>query len=139
MPSGVMVKILKIVTHPLFKSLDNLAKWLDFAFWWSCIGKGLCLQTLRIWLIFTEMASLVERFSVSSMRDFIWRFLSGCLHIMSAKNGGVQTPPLPLLSKKSKIYLTPLPPCQKKSEFYQTPPPPPPCQKSYFDTLQLIW
>ena len=22
------------------KSYPNLAKWLDFAFWWSCIGKG---------------------------------------------------------------------------------------------------
>ena len=36
--------------------------------------------------------------------------LRGCSHIMSAKNGGVQTPPPPLVSQKSEIGLPPLPP-----------------------------
>ena len=27
-----------------FTNYGNFAEWLDFAFWWSCNGKGLCLQ-----------------------------------------------------------------------------------------------
>ena len=28
----------------LFKSYGNFAEWVDLAYWWSCIGKGLRLQ-----------------------------------------------------------------------------------------------
>ena len=31
-------------THYYFKSYDDFAEWVDFAYWWSCIGKGLRLQ-----------------------------------------------------------------------------------------------
>ena len=30
--------------HYWFKSYDDFAEWLNFACWWSCIGKGLRLQ-----------------------------------------------------------------------------------------------
>ena len=40
----------------------------------------------------------------------------GCSHMMSAENGGVQTPSPPLVSQKSEIGLPPSPPCHKKSE-----------------------
>ena len=45
--------------------------------------------------------------------------LRGCSHMMSAKNGGVQTPPPPLppLSAKVRNWPTPHPPLvRKKSE-----------------------
>ena len=43
---------------------------------------------------------------------------------MSAKNGGVQTPPPPLVSQKSEIGLPPLPPLSEKIRNWLTPPPP---------------
>ena len=43
---------------------------------------------------------------------------------MSAKNGGVQTPPPLLVSQKSEIGLPPLPPLSEKIRNWLTPPPP---------------
>ena len=31
--------------HYWFNSNGDFAKWMGFAYWWSCIGKGLRLQT----------------------------------------------------------------------------------------------
>ena len=38
----------------LFKSYGDLAERLDFAYWWSCIGKGLRLHVQNTALSFTE-------------------------------------------------------------------------------------
>ena len=35
------------LTDGLFKSYGNFAEWVDFAYWWCCIGKGLCLQPVQ--------------------------------------------------------------------------------------------
>ena len=46
----------------------------------------------------------------------------GCSHMMSAKNGGVQTPPPPLVSQK-KNWPTPLRTCKKNHKpAYPAPP-----------------
>ena len=34
-------------SHYWFKSYGDFAEWLDFAYWWSCIGKGLRLQAVQ--------------------------------------------------------------------------------------------
>ena len=31
-----------------FKSCDNFDEWVDFVYWWSCIGKGLRLQPAQL-------------------------------------------------------------------------------------------
>ena len=33
--------ILNLKGHHWFKSYSHLTEWVDFAYWWSCIGKGL--------------------------------------------------------------------------------------------------
>ena len=55
----------------------------------------------------------------------------GCSHIMSAKNGGPDSPPL--VSKISKISLLP---CQKTNPKLAYLPPP--CHKSYLVAFQLF-
>ena len=42
--------------------------------------------------------------------------IRGCSHMTSAKNGGVQTPPPPLVNQSQKLAYLSSPPCQKKSE-----------------------
>ena len=39
--------------------------------------------------------------------------------MMSAKNGGVQTPPPPLVSQSQKLAYPPSPSCQPKSDFQE--------------------
>jgi hypothetical protein len=42
---GVFYEILNLEGHPnWFKSYCTFAEWVDFAYWWNCIGKGLHLQ-----------------------------------------------------------------------------------------------
>ena len=43
-------------SHYWFKSYGDFAKWVDFAYWWSFIGKGLCLH-INIYFIHGHMFS----------------------------------------------------------------------------------
>ena len=47
--------------HHWFKSDGDFADWVDFAYWWSCIGKGLRLQhAQQACYCASVQASLVE-------------------------------------------------------------------------------
>ena len=37
---GQVKEILNLKGPHLFKSYDHYTEWVDFAYWWSCIGKG---------------------------------------------------------------------------------------------------
>ena len=62
--------------------------------------------------------------------------IRGCSQILSAKNGGVQTPPPPLAAKNLKLAYSP--PSFVRKILKWAKPPFPPCQKSYFVALQVI-
>ena len=51
--------------------------------------------------------------------------IRGCSHIMSAKIGGVQTPPSPACQPKIRNWLTPPPPLVRKNQKSANPPFPP--------------
>ena len=55
--------------HELCKSYGDFAEWVDFASWWSCIGKGLRLQPAR------QAFFLSALFSKRFERDLIFGLL----------------------------------------------------------------
>ena len=71
---------------------------------------------------------IFSRLSVSTakVKFSIWNFIyiRGCSQIMSAKNGGVQTPPPPFVSHCLHFQNPPSPLCQPLSAFPQPPLPP---------------
>ena len=70
--------------------------------------------------IFGNKKVLLKTFSALTKhhQDILQHFVVvwGCSHIMSAKNGGFQTPPLS--AKNQKLAYHTSSPCQKKSEIY---------------------
>ena len=63
----------------------------------------------------------------------------GAVHILCQPKMGGPDPPPPLVSQKSEISLPALPRPLSEKNLKLVNPPSAPCQKSYFDALQLIW
>ena len=46
-----------------FKSYGNFAELVDFAYWWSCIGKGLSLQPAHKYTKYNQLSLTPQIFS----------------------------------------------------------------------------